>query len=229
MAVTERASRASGRKQARRRPDELSRRTQEQRREKTRAAILEAAVDCLVELGYARTTTLEVQKRASVSRGALLHHFPSKADLLTATIRHLATLRGREIADYATNLPDGGARLDAVIDLLWDSFSGPLFFVAMELRNAARTEPGLGVVVAEVELDLRRRILQQSGQIVGEAIASSPAFEDAMDMTLQLMIGAAMSTILHRDDERARALIARWKPLFQQLLGNTQTTSQTTK
>ena len=207
-------------------------RTQEQRREQTRAAILEAAVSCLVEHGYARTTTLEVQKRAGVSRGALLHHFPSKADLLTATIRHLTALRGREIADAAAGLPAGAARIDAVIDLLWDSFSGRLFFVAMELRNAARTEPDLREVVAEVELDLRRRILQQSGRLIGEVtgedIASSPVIEDALDMTLQLMIGAAMSTILHRDDDRARALIARWKPLFQQLLADGQKTGQKT-
>ena len=56
-------------------------RTQQQRRDETRRALLDAAVESLIQVGFARTTTLEVQRRADVSRGALLHHFPSKAEL----------------------------------------------------------------------------------------------------------------------------------------------------
>src|SRR2546422_865240 len=98
-------------------------RTQQQRRDETRRAILDAAVDTLIELGYARTTTLEVQRRAELSRGALLHHFPSKAGLLAATIEHLAEMRGRELRAVEVRLPAGrAARISAAIDLLWESF-----------------------------------------------------------------------------------------------------------
>src|SRR6059058_877642 len=48
----------------------------------SRALILEAAVACLVEDGYAGASTLAVQARAGVSRGRLLHHFPSRAELV---------------------------------------------------------------------------------------------------------------------------------------------------
>ncbi len=193
-------------------------RTQQERREQTRRTVLEATVASLIELGYAKTTTLEVQKRAGVSRGALLHHFPSKAELLTATIRYLAKLRGRELEERAASLPSGGARIDAVIDLLWESFSGPLFYVAMELRNASRTDSGLRAVLTEVELDVHQRIIDQSRRLFGEPVASAPKFVCAMDMTLQIMIGAAMSNILHRDDERAKALIAAWRSVFLDLI-----------
>jgi len=70
-------------------------RTQQQRREETRRALLDAAVESLIEVGFARTTTLEVQRRADVSRGALLHHFPSKAELLVAAVDHLAEMRAK--------------------------------------------------------------------------------------------------------------------------------------
>jgi AcrR family transcriptional regulator len=70
-------------------------RTQAQRRDEMRRVLLDAAVDSLVEHGFAGTTTLEVQRRAGVSRGALLHHFPSKAELLVATIGHLAEMRAQ--------------------------------------------------------------------------------------------------------------------------------------
>src|SRR3990167_8930260 len=102
-------------------------RTQQQRRDETRGALLDAAVESLIEMGFARTTTLEVQRRAEVSRGALLHHFPSKAELLVAAVDHLAAMRARELKQLASELPEEtevAARTDAVIGLLWQCFSG---------------------------------------------------------------------------------------------------------
>src|ERR1700752_1418105 len=84
-------------------------RTQQQRREETRRALLDAAVESLIEVGFTRTTTLEVQRRANTSRGALLHHFPSKAELLVAAVDHLAEMRARELRALATQLPQADA------------------------------------------------------------------------------------------------------------------------
>src|SRR5512140_1920296 len=98
-------------------------RTQQQRRDETRRALLDAAVESLIEVGFARTTTLEVQRRADASRGALLHHFPSKTELLVAAVDHLAEMRARELKMLAAALPDGRARTDAVLELLWQCFS----------------------------------------------------------------------------------------------------------
>ena len=197
--------------------------TQKERRDETRRAVLDATVECLTELGFARTSTVEVQKRAGVSRGALLYHFPSKAGLLAEAVQHLAIMRGRELRDRAALLPEGHARVDAVIDLLWESFSGPLFYVAMELRNAARTDPEFRDVLAATEQKLRDRIVHQFRRLFGEDMASLPGFECAVDITLQLMIGAATSAALHTDRERVQSLIERWKTIFPTLLGRGST------
>jgi len=201
-------------------PARAVRTPQQQRSDKTRRALLDATVECLTEHGFARTTTLEVQRRAGVSRGALLHHFPSKAGLLAAAVDHLAEMRGRELKDKATRLPDGPARMDAALDLLWESFTGPLFYVAMELRNAARTDPELRPVLATTEREVHDRILAQSRRLFGDAIAAMPGFECAVDITLQLMIGAAMSTVVHHDPQKVEQLIHRWKAVFPSLLGS---------
>src|SRR5215468_762267 len=165
-------------------------RTQQQRREETRRALLDAAVQSLIEVGFARTTTLEVQRRADVSRGALLHHFPSKAELLVAAVDHLAEMRAREMKGFASQLPPerpdrsdrgdrgdrgdrdlagdrdpapgGDPRTGAVLDLLWQCFSGTFFKVSMELRTAARTDPELRRVLIVAERSLRDRIVAQS-------------------------------------------------------------------
>jgi len=180
--------------------------------------VLDATVEALMELGYAKTTTLEVQRRAGLSRGALLHHFPSRAELMADAVRYLAVLRGKEMRALAVRLNDGADRIDAGVDLLWESFTGPLFTVALELRGAARTDPELREVLVDVERELRNNIVAQCRELFGESLASKPGYESAIDMSLQLMIGAAMSSILHREPERARSMLQTWKALFPQLL-----------
>jgi AcrR family transcriptional regulator len=203
-------------------------RTQQQRRDETRGALLDAAVESLIEVGFARTTTLEVQRRANVSRGALLHHFPSKAELMVAAVDHLAEMRARELKQLAGQLPnerDGRARTNAVLDLLWQCFSGTMFQVAMELRTAARTDAELRPVLVAGERALRERIFAQARTLFGKDVADHPGIERALDLTLQLMIGAAMSGVLHKDDARLRDLIDDWKLLFPTVLGMTTTTT----
>jgi AcrR family transcriptional regulator len=199
-------------------------RTQQQRRDETRRALLDAAVESLIEVGFARTTTLEVQRRAAVSRGALLHHFPSKAELLVAAIAHLAEMRAIELEQLSAELPadrrGATARTDAVLDLLWQCFSGTFFQVAMELRTAARTDPELRPVLASAERVLRDGILAQARTLFGKEVADHPGLPRALDLTLQLMIGAAMSAVLHGGDKGLDELIEDWKALFPTVLSH---------
>ena len=196
----------------------LAPRTQQQRRDETRRALLDAAVESLIEVGFARTTTLEVQRRAEVSRGALLHHFPSKAELLVAAVDHLAEMRAAELKGLASQLPSGN-RTDAVLDLLWQCFSGTFFQVTMELRTAARTDAELRPVLIVAEKQLRERIFAQVRSLFGkDSVAEHPGLERALDLTLQLMIGAAMSSVLHTQERRLDLLIEDWKALFPTVL-----------
>jgi AcrR family transcriptional regulator len=202
-------------------------RTQQQRREETRRALLDAAVESLIEVGFARTTTLEVQRRAGVSRGALLHHFPSKAELLVAAVDHLAEMRAKEMKAFASQLPPDlsdthnklDPRTDVVLDLLWQCFSGTFFKVSMELRTAARTDPELRRVLTTAEVALRDRIVAQSRTLFGKAVAEHPNLPRALDLTLQLMIGAAMTAVLH-ESPHLDDLITEWKTLFPLVLAH---------
>lgn len=197
-------------------------RTQQQRRDETRRALLDATVESLIQVGFQRTTTLEVQRRANASRGALLHHFPSKAELLVAAVDHLAEMRARELKMLAAQLPEGRARTDAVLELLWQCFTGTFFQVAMELRTAARTDPELRPVLVTAERALRDRIVAQARSLFGKDVADHPGLERGLDFTLQFMIGAAMTRVLH-DDPRLHDLIDDFKTLFPTVLTNATT------
>src|SRR5690606_927586 len=136
--------------------------------------------------------------------------FPSKAELLVAAVDHLAEMRARELKQLAGQLPEernGAARTDAVIELLWQCFSGAFFQVAMELRTAARTDPELRPVLQAAERSLRDRILAQVRSLFGKGVAEHPGLERALDLTLQLMIGAAMTGVLHHGDKRLDEMI----------------------
>src|SRR5581483_8242321 len=123
------------------------RRTQAERTAATRGALLEATVQCLVTQGFGGTTTTEVAHRAGVSPGALLHHFPAKADLLCAAVGHLFELRQAEFRKAMANLGPGADRRSAGLDLLWSMFSGPTFTAWLELWMAARSDPALAEAV----------------------------------------------------------------------------------
>jgi hypothetical protein len=107
-----------------------------------------------------------------------------------------------------------------VLGLLWQCFSGTFFKVSMELRTAARTDPELRRVLIVAERSLRDRIVAQSRTLFGKAVAEHPNLERALDLTLQLMIGAAMSSVLHGDTSRLDDLIADWKALFPLVLAS---------
>ena len=179
--------------------------TQQQRRDETRRALLDAAVESLIEVGFARTTTLEVQRRADASRGALLHHFPSKTELLVAAVDHLAEMRARELKVLAAQLPRrprahrcrARAAVAVLLRHVLPGRDGAPHRGAHRSRAARRcsSPPSARCAIAS-----SRRRARCSARTSRE----HPGLERALDLTLQFMIGAAMTAVLHKDDSRLR-------------------------
>src|SRR3954465_9097241 len=120
---------------------------QEERTRLMRARLLEATVECLVERGFAGTSTTLISERAGVSRGAQLHHFPTKNALVVAAVEHLTEVRGAELAAAAAAVPAAHRTRD-VLRMLGDHFASPVFVAALELWVAARTDPALLAAVS---------------------------------------------------------------------------------
>ncbi|MGD8858445.1 MAG: TetR/AcrR family transcriptional regulator [Myxococcales bacterium] len=198
------------------------RRTQEMRSAETRAKILDATVDSLIEQGYAATSTPEVCRRAGVSRGALLHHFPTKAELVIDAVTHLARKRAEDMAPRA-RVTDADDPLDAAFESVWSAFfSGPLFHAALELWVAARSDPELHAALYPAEQSMGR-IIRQAYAGVGEGIAgSSPAerarFDDLVSLTIHLVRGMAVQQLLKDDDRERRRLFEVWKSMARRYL-----------
>jgi AcrR family transcriptional regulator len=180
-----------------------SRRSQAERSAATRDALLDATIACLVEDGYANTTTSRVAERAGVSRGAHLHHFQTRQALVAAAMERLAERRGAELLAAAENLPDGRERLVQGLDLLWASYANPLFQAALGLWSHARTDPDLRERLAPVERRLDRQTLEVSKRLF-PTIAEQPDFERLIEMAVSTARGLALLDTLHPGDGRNR-------------------------
>src|ERR1700745_269095 len=70
-------------------PKYAPRRTQAERSETTRKQLMDAAVKLIRKNGFGGLRTIEVADLAGVSRGALMHHFPSKHELVVAVLAYV--------------------------------------------------------------------------------------------------------------------------------------------
>jgi AcrR family transcriptional regulator len=178
----------------------------------TQRRLMEATVACLVEHGWAGTTTTLVAQRAGVSRGGQLFHFPTKAALVLAAVTHLAERRAEELRAEASALgvrtPEG--RVNRVVDLLAAAFTGPLFVAALELWVAARTDADLRRALVPLETRLGRDMHRLAVSLLG-ADETRPGVREAVQATLDLLRGLGVANLLTDDTRRRDAVLAEWK------------------
>jgi AcrR family transcriptional regulator len=188
---------------------------QQQRSRSTQRRVLEAAVECLVERGWSGTTTTLVAERAGVSRGAQLHHYRTKSDLLVAAVEHLVERRTAEL--QAAALPPGADRVAGTIGLLATLFTGPLFSAAIEVWVAARTDPALRTALVPVEARFGREVHRLTVELLG-ADESRPGVRESVQATLDLMRGLGVASLLTDDSARRGRLLAEWSRQLERTL-----------
>ena len=196
------------------------RRSREQRTSDSRQRILDAAVGCLVDAGYAGTTTLTIQARAGVSRGRLLHHFPSKETLLVAAAQHLAATRFASDGLAVADLPDDPpARIDAAVEAMWSTFAQPYFWASVELWTAARTDPALAAALLPAERRLGAAIRQTVDAVfAGTVPAGAEHYPLVREMLLTSMRGVALTYGFDPRDHATDPHVEQWKQMARALL-----------
>jgi AcrR family transcriptional regulator len=187
----------------------ITRTPQEERSRAMRQRLLEATIDCLVERGWSGTSTTLVSRRAGVSRGAQLHHFPTKTDLVVAAVEHMGRRRSEALFEKAATLPRGRRRTRAVLDLLAEHFTSPLFIAALELWVAARTDPQLHAAVAPLEQRIGRDTHRQTVELL-RVDESHPGARELVQATLDLVRGLGLANTLTDDSTRRRRILDRW-------------------
>ncbi|MFG3347085.1 TetR/AcrR family transcriptional regulator [Streptomyces sp. NPDC048018] len=177
----------------------------------TRQRLLEAAVACLAEHGWAGSTVSAVAERAGVSRGAAQHHFPTREDLFTAAVEYVAEERSQALR----TLPPQNRR--AVVAALVDLYTGPLFRAALHLWVAASNEDQLRARVTELEARVGRESHRIAVELLG-ADESRPGVRESVQGLLDMARGLGLATLLTDDRARRERVVAQWATLLDEAL-----------
>lgn len=128
-----------------------TRRTQEERSEAMRKRLLDATIECLQQDGYAATTVSRIIERAKVSRGAPVHHFPSKAALIAAAAKRLTQRIYLQLGKAVIGLQVSDDRLHDLISTCWkEVFNQPEHIALNELLRASQHDPELADIMQKL-------------------------------------------------------------------------------
>jgi AcrR family transcriptional regulator len=143
----------------------------------TRAQILDATIRALTQFGFGAVTNNLVAELAGVSRGAMMHHFPTRIDLLVATVEYAySNLTAYRVAQLEKVKP-GMPRFRAIIDLAFDTARMPEGLAVSEVRTGCRSDPELGEAVTP----LMTHISADYGKFLGRNVREA-GLEPTLDM-----------------------------------------------
>ncbi|MFJ6463856.1 TetR/AcrR family transcriptional regulator [Streptomyces sp. NPDC091387] len=178
----------------------------------TRRGLLEAAVSCLAEHGWAGSTVSVVAERAGVSRGAAQHHFPTREDLFTAAVEYVAEERSAALRA----LPDQDRA--EVVAALVDLYTGPLFRAALQLWVAASNEEQLRPRVTELEARVGRETHRIAVGLL-RADENRPGVRETVQGLLDMARGLGLANVLTDDTARRRRVVTQWAAMIEDALG----------
>jgi AcrR family transcriptional regulator len=192
---------------------------QEEKSQEARRRIAEAAIDCLVELGYHGSSTTRIVERSGMSRGAMQHHFPSKQDLIVGATDILLEGVIRRSEPLLADLEARRIGFPELVERLWKHFIGSRRYQAvLELMNASRTDPELQSRITPT-LDRWNRIIDERMARLFSSVSGDPS-EVAllMQMTRALLRGLALRDGGPLPPAMVRRMLERWAQLVEPCL-----------
>lgn len=190
------------------------RRSQAERSRATQQRILDVTLDCLMDRGLRDTSTVEVARRAGVSRGALLHHYPSKGLLLQEALRHLLRHEVANIKRVAASLAEAELDLDTFLETLWCHFSGRPFMIAIEYIAAARTDSAIRETLAVVGLEFNDSLDAIWDSLPVESGVSRRERRLALNATLCFLRGMGTQSVWRDSPQLFSDMLVFWKQML---------------
>jgi AcrR family transcriptional regulator len=185
-----------------------------------RKRLIDAAIDCLGRLGYGATTLQVVTDAAGVSRGAVLHHFPNKVDLMIAVAEYAAGKQNRLVARLLGSTKPGMDRYLAITMATWEAMTRPPAIALLEIMMGSRSDPELGerfpAVIEALETYQREGVWEQA-QSVG--ITDKAAIEAMVYLHNAAMRGLALELMLTGDRGKSDAAMSLLRKYKRQLTG----------
>ena len=191
-----------------RHPARPTHRSQAERSADTRARLIEAAIRCLYETGYAVTSITTVAQAAGVSRGAVTHHFRAKTDLMVAVMEEVSRDDGLQ---YEAQIAQSSAVewLNHLPAMMWKVISQPSGIALMEIMLASRADPELASRLRDMQTAIYDRarsfvLVQQ----IEAGMAAHPSGHTVYKVLLAAIRGLALESVFMDNREDVDAAIA---------------------
>jgi AcrR family transcriptional regulator len=194
------------------------RRTQAERSHATQQKILNVTTELILGKGLRDTSTVDVANAAGVSRGALLHHYPTKQVLMQEALRHLLNAEISDIREIADAVCAGGMDIDGFLAEMWTRFSGPMFMITVEFLTAARTDPAIREALVPVALDYNRQLDEIWENLFPEMTGMRGTRRIALNTTLCLLRGMGTQSIWRDDPQLFADMLDFWKTSLGNML-----------
>ncbi|HEY3464312.1 MAG TPA: TetR/AcrR family transcriptional regulator [Amycolatopsis sp.] len=182
---------------------------QQERSRTTRRRLIEAALDSFGERGWHGVTVAGIAERAGVSRGAAQHHFPAREDLVVAAVDLLGQSQIDELKAQAADLPNGSTRIERVVEMVLNLYTGPLFRAALQLWSVAATDEALREVLVPLEARVGREAHRMTVELLG-VDESRPGVRELVQATLDLARGLGLANLLTDDTRRRKQIVKEW-------------------
>ena len=173
---------------------------------KTRARILDCAMQLIADLGYHAATNAIIADAAGLTRGAMLYHFPTREALVEAAVAHVQAARSALFRAAADGLPPGTDVTEHAIDSYWELLHSTPFLAFGEFELAARTEPAIAALLAPAQAEFDRA---QAGDHFLKILhaGAGPRFQASRDLARFMLEGLARSTLTYDADGRQKRLL----------------------
>lgn len=192
---------------------------QAQKSASTRMQITEAAIKCFVEYGYSRTTTTLIAEKAGLSRGAMLHHFPSRLAVVRAAVEHLHSKRLKAFRKAVTKPTTNGDHVRHSLEAYWAHVRHPMFVAFFELAVAARSDKELASILRPAQEAFEREWHQAAVDVFPEWRGRGDKFDLALDLTRYVLEGMAISFLTHKETERDKRVLGYLEEKIRELAG----------
>ncbi|CAM3698621.1 TetR/AcrR family transcriptional regulator [Halomonas sp. FME1] len=193
------------------------RQNQEERSRHTQARVIQATIECILENGIRATSTVDIARQAGVSRGALVHHYPSKTLLMQSALEDLLSREVESVRIMANGVKEGALDFDSLLKALHEHFKGDLYMVTLEYLTNARTDPNLMKVLAPLGIKFNTSLEYIWEQLVASAEHTSHQNRVALNATLCMMRGMGAQSIWRDDPELYRDMLLFWKETLMKL------------
>lgn len=172
----------------------------------TQRMIIDTTIRCLAKYGYHDTTYIRISEKSGVSRGAMRHHFPSRTDIIKATIEYLHKKRLVAFKKAANSIRAEQSRTEASVEALWQHVNHPTFMVFIDLALAARKDQELAAIFRPAQDTFRRECYYAALELFPEWLQRREQLRTAIDMALYMMEGMVLDDLSLDGDEARRLL-----------------------